>query len=49
MLDTSLTLSGKANGGFILICFTSLISTLVSSTSVGIAITTGPGIPLSAI
>ena len=48
-LDTSLTFSGKAKGGFILIRFTSSDSILVSKTSVGIAITTGPGIPLSAM
>ena len=49
IFDTSTTFSGKANGGFILICFTSSTSTLASNTSVGIAITTGPGMPLSAI
>ena len=47
--ETSFTFDGKASGGFILICLTSAISTFDSNTSVGIAITTGPGIPLSAI
>ena len=49
IFDTSTTFSGKANGGLILILFTSSISTFASNTSVGIAITTGPGMPLSAI